>query len=44
MRWEILTIYRDQSNKQSFIRNGVNWWGDWMNEEGNLGTAYAWNF
>lgn len=41
---EILTIYRDQSNKQEdFIRNGVNWWGDWMNEEGNLGTAYAWN-
>ena len=41
---EILTIYRDQSNKQEdFIKNGVNWWGDWMNEEGNLGTAYAWN-
>ena len=41
---EVLTIYRDQSNKQEdFIRNGVNWWGDWINEEGNLGTAYAWN-
>ena len=41
---EILTIYRDQSNKQEdFIRNGVNWWGDWMNEKGDLGTAYAWN-
>ena len=41
---ELKTLYIDQSNKQEdFIKNGVNWWGDWMNEEGNLGTAYAWN-
>lgn len=41
---EILTIYRDQSNKEiDFKRNGVYWWSDWMNKDGNLGTAYAWN-
>lgn len=41
---EILTIYRDQSNKkEDFERNSVFWWEDWFNEKDNLGTAYAWN-
>ena len=41
---ELKTIYIDQSNKQEdFLNSGISWWGNWMNEEGNLGTAYSWN-
>ena len=43
-RQEMLTIYQDQSNKdEDFKKRSVNWWTPWMNEEGNLNKAYAYN-
>lgn len=41
---EILTIYQSQTNtEEGFLKNKVDWWGSWMNEEGNLGKAYSYN-
>ena len=41
---EMLTIYQDQSNRdEDFKKRNVNWWTPWMNEEGNLNKAYAYN-
>ena len=41
---ELKTIYIDQSNKEDdFRKNNINWWTPWMNEGGDLGTAYSWN-
>jgi thymidylate synthase len=41
---ELKTIYIDQSNKEAdFVGNSVDWWGDWMSKEGNLGKAYSFN-
>lgn len=43
-RQEMLTIYQDQSNRdEDFKKRNVNWWTPWMNEEGNLNKAYAYN-
>ena len=41
---EILTIYRDQSNtKEGFHKNGVKWWDNWMNDNGDIGRSYSYN-
>ena len=40
---ELLWIYQDQSNDVNLLKEkyNVNYWDSWMNEEGNLGTAYG---
>lgn len=41
---EILAIYQSQTNTlKGFQSHNVFWWDAWMNEEGNLGTAYSYN-
>lgn len=41
---EILAIYQSQTNTlKGFEHHNVGWWGAWMNDDGNLGTAYAYN-
>lgn len=41
---ELLAIYQRQVNTQKgFEENGVFWWNEWMNEEGNIGRAYSHN-
>ena len=39
---EILALYQKRATtKQEFEDMGVSWWVPWFNEEGNLGTSYA---
>lgn len=40
---ELLWIYQDRSNDVGVLKDkyGVKYWDSWMNEEGNLGTAYG---
>ena len=41
---EVLTIFQNQENSQeSFSLNSVDWWLDWMNEDGNIGRSYSHN-
>lgn len=41
---ELLAIYQTQTNTQEgFKHHDVNWWIDWMNEDGNIGRAYSYN-
>lgn len=39
---EILALYQKRATTLTeFEGLKVNWWGQWMNEDGNLGTSYA---
>lgn len=41
---ELLAIYQTQTNTQEgFEYHNINWWIDWMNDEGNIGRAYSYN-
>ena len=42
---EMLAIYQTQENtRESFENMGVFWWESWMNENGNIGRSYPYNF
>lgn len=41
---EMLAIYQSQTNTQDgFEKHNTFWWKPWMNEDGNIGRAYAYN-